>query len=83
MLESALAVREYVSGLSFDQYWDDYKTRDAVAMRLIVLGEAAKRLDEAIVAKFPSIAFTDIRATRNRIAHDYSRLNFRIVWEIS
>lgn len=83
MLESAQAVRDYVSGFSFDQFWDDYKTRDAVAMRLIVLGEAARHIDDATVAKLPTIPFSDIRATRNRIAHDYSKVNFRIVWEIS
>lgn len=83
MLESAHAVRDYVVGLSFDQFWDDYKTRDAVAMRLIVLGEAARHIDDKTAAKLPAIPFPDIRATRNRIAHDYSRVNFKIVWEIS
>lgn len=83
MLESAQAVRGYVAGLSFEQFWDDYKTRDAVAMRLIVLGEAARHIDDATAAKLATIPFSDIRATRNRIAHDYSKVNFRIVWEIS
>jgi uncharacterized protein with HEPN domain len=83
MLESAQAVRGYVAGLSFEQFWDDYKTRDAVAMRLIVLGEASRHIDDATAAKLPTIPFSDIRATRNRIAHDYSKVNFRIVWEIS
>lgn len=83
MLESAQAVRGYVAGLSFDQFRDDNKTRDAVAMRLIVLGEAARQVDDATTAKLPTIPFPDIRATRNRIAHDYSKVNFRIVWEIS
>lgn len=83
MLESAHTVRDYVVGLSFDEFWDDFKTRDAVAMRLIVLGEAARHVDPATVAKLPAIPFADIRATRNRIAHDYSRVNFKIVWEIS
>ena len=83
MLESAHAVRGYVAGLSFEQFWDDYKTRDAVAMRLIVLGEAARHIDASTAAKLPAIPFPDIRATRNRIAHDYSRVNFKVVWEIS
>ncbi len=83
MIESAQAVHGYVAGLSFGQFWDDYKTRDAVAMRLIVLGEAARHIDDATAALLPAIPFPDIRATRNRIAHDYSRVNFKVVWEIS
>lgn len=83
MLESAQAVRGYVAGFSFDRFWDDLKTRDAVAMRLIVLGEAARHIDGATTANFPTISFPDIRSTRNRIAHDYNRVNFRIVWDIA
>jgi uncharacterized protein with HEPN domain len=83
MLESAQAVRDYVAGFSFDRFWDDFKTRDAVAMRLIVLGEAARRIDAATAAKLPTIPLSDIRSTRNRIAHDYNRVDFRIVWDIS
>ena len=81
MLESARFVRGYVAGLSFDQFWDDYKTRDAVAMRLISIGEAARHVDDATVAKLPAIPFPDIRAMRNRIAHHYHRVDFKIVWE--
>ena len=83
MIEAAYAVRGYVAGFSFDQFWDDYKTRDAVAMRMIVLGEAARHVDDATAAKLPIIPFSDIRAMRNRIAHDYTKVDFRIVWEIS
>jgi uncharacterized protein with HEPN domain len=39
--------------------------------------------DDAKAARFPNIPFGDIRATRNRIAQDYNRVNFRIVWGIS
>lgn len=83
MLESALMVRGYVAGFSFEQFWEDGKTRDAVGMRLIVLGEAARHIDDATAAKLPAIPFSDIRAMRNRIAHDYDKVNFRIVWDIS
>lgn len=83
ILESAQTVRGYVAGFSFDRFWDDFKTRDAVAMRLIVLGEAARHIDSDTAANFPTISFPDIRSTRNRIAHDYNHVNFRIVWDIS
>jgi hypothetical protein len=34
MLESAKQAAGYVAGMSFEQFWDDQKARDAVAMRL-------------------------------------------------
>lgn len=83
MLESARAVSGYVAGFSFEQFWDDYKTRDAVAMRLITVGEAAGKVDEPIVAALPTIPFPKIRATRNRIVHDYGTVDFNVVWKIT
>lgn len=81
MLESARFVRDYVAGMSFDDFWDDCKTRDAVAMRLIAVGEAARYVDDATAAALPSIPFRDVRSMRNRIAHHYRRVDFKIVWE--
>lgn len=81
MLESAHFVRDYVAGMSFDDFWDDYKTRDAVAMRLIAVGEAARYVNDATVAALPAVPFPDIRAMRHRIAHHYRRVDFKIVWE--
>ena len=42
MLESARFVRDYVAGMSFDDFWEDDRTRDAVAMRIIAIGDGRK-----------------------------------------
>ena len=83
MLESARIVRDYVDGLTFDDFWDRPQTRDAVAMRLIVIGEAAGKVDTATEAAIPGVPFPKIRATRNRIVHDYGKVDFTIVWKIT
>ncbi|MBI5768596.1 MAG: DUF86 domain-containing protein [Verrucomicrobia bacterium] len=83
MLESARIVRDYVAGLTFDDFWDRGQTRDAVAMRLTVIGEAAGKVDAATVAALPAVPFPKISATRNRIVHDYGKVNFNIVWQIT
>jgi len=70
-----------VHGLTFDKFWDDQKTRDAVAMRLHVMGESAKKLKTETAAALGILPVEKIRGMRNRIAHDYGRVNFRIVWK--
>jgi uncharacterized protein with HEPN domain len=57
--------------------------RDAVAMQLLVLGEAARRLPETVRVSAPDVPWAQIIATRNRIAHGYSGLNWIIVWDIA
>lgn len=79
--DSAKQAVAYVRGMTFEQFWDDQKTRDAVAMRLHVMGETTKKLQLGTVAKLGLMPVEQIRGLRNRIAHDYGRVNFRIVWQ--
>jgi len=83
MLESARQATSYVSGQTFDQFWDDPKTRDAVAMRLTIVGEAARNVSPATAAAIPKVPFHQIRGLRNRIAHTYDQVDFREVWKIT
>jgi uncharacterized protein with HEPN domain len=76
-------LQKYVEGVSFEAFWDDSEKRDAVAMRLSVIGEAARHVTPATASKLPAIPFPAVRGLRNRIAHDYKRVNYRVVWEVT
>lgn len=83
MMESAGQALSYVAGMTFDQFWDDSRTRDAVAMRLTVVGEAARNVSAAAAAKLPAVPFHQMRGLRNRMAHAYGQVDFREVWKIT
>ncbi len=83
MLEAARLIRAYLRKVSFDDFWHDSEKRDAVAMRLSVIGEAASRVSPATQKVLSTIPFTKIRGLRNRIAHDYGSIDFRLVWEVT
>ena len=57
--------------------------RDAVALRISVLGESAHKVDKVTEAALPGVPFKSIRGMRNRIAHDYGAVDFRIVWTVT
>ncbi|MBP9901164.1 MAG: DUF86 domain-containing protein [Verrucomicrobia bacterium] len=83
MSDSAKQAMGYIKGMTFEQFWEDQKTRDAVAMRLQVIGEAAKHITAATSAALPKVPFTHIRGMRNRISHDYGGVNFKVVWKVA
>jgi uncharacterized protein with HEPN domain len=83
MLEAARLIRSYVAGVAFDEFWHNNEKRDAVALRLSVLGESAHKIDQATETALPSIPFKTIRGMRNRIAHDYGAVDFKIVWAVT
>jgi uncharacterized protein with HEPN domain len=80
MLESAAAIRDYMAGISAEAFWLDGQKRDAVTMRIGVIGEAARHVSTETASKLKGIAFPQIRAMRNRITHDYKGIDFREVW---
>jgi len=83
MLESARAIGRYMQGVTFDQFWDNGEKRDAVAMRIAALGDAARNVTKITEAEIPAVPFGNIRGMRNRIAHDYGKVNFREVWKVA
>jgi uncharacterized protein with HEPN domain len=83
MLESARLIRGYVAGVGWEEFWQNSEKRDAVALRISVLGEAARKIDQATEAAPPGIPFESIRGTRNRIAQDYGAVDFKIVWAVT
>ena len=83
MLESAESVARYMSGVTFEQFWNDCEKRDAVALRLSMIGEAARHVADKTAAALPAVPFKAIRGMRNRITHDYGAIDFRIIWEVT
>jgi uncharacterized protein with HEPN domain len=83
MLEAARLIRGYMAGVSFEDFWHNSEKRDAVALRISVLGESSHRIDKATETAVPGIPFKSIRGMRNRIAHDYGAVDFKIVWAVT
>jgi uncharacterized protein with HEPN domain len=83
MLEAARLIQGYMAGVTFDEFWHNSEKRDAVSMRISVLGESAHKIDKATEAALPGIHFKGIRGMRNRVAHDYGAVDFKIVWAVT
>jgi uncharacterized protein with HEPN domain len=83
MLEAARLIRGYMDGVTFEDFWHNSEKRDAVALRMSVLGESAQKISKIFEAALPSIPFKEIRGMRNRFAHDYGAVDFKVVWEVT
>jgi uncharacterized protein with HEPN domain len=83
ILEAARLIRNYTSGVTFEEFWKNSEKRDAVALRISVLGESAQKIDRATESALANIPFKGIRGMRNRFAFDYGAVDFRIVWAVT
>ena len=82
ILEAIGNIREYVSGLDYDAFARDKKTRDAVVRNLEIIGEAAVRLPETLRAGAPEIEWRKIMGLRNVLAHQYFGVSLPILWDV-
>lgn len=82
MLGSINAILDYTDGINYEAFLDDRKTRDAVIRNLQVLGEAANRVPKAARDESPEIEWMRIIRSRHILVHDYSGIDYEIVWRI-
>ena len=83
MLDSAHAIQKYMEGVTSDAFWEDAEKRDAVTMRISVIGEAARFILPPTAAMLPEIPFPKIRGMRNHITHDYKGVDYTEVWNVT
>jgi uncharacterized protein with HEPN domain len=75
----------FVENLPKSDFLRDEKTKFAVAMAFIRIGEGASRIERRspeFIADHPDWPWNEMRAMRNRSAHGYEELNFDLIWEM-
>jgi uncharacterized protein with HEPN domain len=84
MLRASRQATSFVEDMREQEFLADERTQQAVAMSLIVIGEAATRLKrdhKDFLARHPDLPYQLMVGLRNRIAHGYYDLDFRVVWQ--
>jgi len=81
ILDAITAVEKYVKGMTYEDFIADRKTVDAVVRNLIIIGEAAAHVPEEICQLRREIPWTDMRAMRNFVVHEYFGVSDKILWD--
>jgi len=82
MLLAARRVRAYMEGVDRERLEADAVLQDPVAHRLQILGEAASRVSPSTRESHPGLPWREMTGLRNRIVHEYSRVDLDIIWEV-
>ena len=81
ILDAISAIRNYVGGMTYEDFAADRKTVDAVIRNLIIIGEAAVHVPEEICGLRPEIPWPDMRTMRNFVVHEYFGVSDKILWD--
>ena len=71
----------FTNALDFFQN-DDQIQFNASLLLLINIGEQSNRLSENLRSKYAKVPFQEIRGLRNRVAHDYTGIDYEMVFDI-
>lgn len=83
MLDSAREAQAFVEGKSRDDLSSDRLLALGVVKAIEVVGEAARGVSHTMQAAHPDVAWREIVGMRNRLVHDYTEINFDIVWQVA
>jgi uncharacterized protein with HEPN domain len=81
ILVAAKLAAGYISGKSRAQFMADVECQDAVIRRLMIIGEAAKRISEATQGALANLPWHEMVSMRNVMIHGYDDIDLNIVWD--
>ncbi|MGD0828462.1 MAG: HepT-like ribonuclease domain-containing protein [Desulfobaccales bacterium] len=82
IIESIGKIHLYIKGMSFEDFYSDPRTIDAVNRNLGVIGETANIIPEDIKNNYSGIEWSRIIGLRNILIHNYSNVDLEIIWDI-
>jgi uncharacterized protein with HEPN domain len=82
ILEAISRVETYTEGTTLDEFSGNQMMQDAVVRNLEIIGEAVKRLPDALRKKYPDIEWKKIAGLRDILAHAYFGIDIDIIWDV-
>ena len=84
LLDILIAARKalkFLEGMTWEAFEQSDLHQSAVIRPLEIIGEAARRVSQQTRAAHPEIPWEQMIGMRNRLIHEYFRLNLAMVWE--
>jgi uncharacterized protein with HEPN domain len=75
-------VLRYSQNFQRDNFRQDDEKQAAVLYRLVIIGEATKRLSKDFRDKHSIIPWRQMAELRDVVVHDYDELDFDILWNV-
>ena len=82
IIDAADEIENFIIGItSFADFMNDRRTVRAVERCLLIISEAAKKLDDAGSALCPEQPWADIRGIGNHLRHEYDQIHESLIWK--
>lgn len=81
ILIAARKVQKFTEGVTWDNFRESDLLQNAVMRSLEVIGEAARCVSDETKGQHPEIPWRELVGLRNRLIHEYFRIDVAKVWD--
>ena len=81
ILIAARKAMKFVEGIDRNEFEDDELIQNAVMRPLEIIGEASARISKEFRKTHTQIPWREMVGLRNRLIHEYFRIDFGAVWD--
>jgi uncharacterized protein with HEPN domain len=82
ILSAAADLSEFMRAASFEDFCSNKALRYAMLHALTVIGEASSKISLELRERHREVPWQRVAAVRHRIVHDYSRLDYELLWQV-
>jgi uncharacterized protein with HEPN domain len=82
LLEAATRIELRTTGMSFEDYQEDWVTRDVVERKFERISEASRHIPQDLKARHPTIGWRLIADLGNVLRHAYDQIVDERIWQI-
>jgi uncharacterized protein with HEPN domain len=82
ILSAAADLSEFMRAASFEDFCSNKALRYAMLHALTVIGEASSKISLELRERHHEVPWQRVAAVRHRIVHDYSRLDYELLWQV-
>lgn len=79
--DSISTILSYTEGITYEQLLSDRKTREAIILNFVVIGEAIKKIPVEIIDRYPDVPWKEFAGMRDKMVHGYFSISPSIMWE--
>jgi uncharacterized protein with HEPN domain len=82
IVQAAQQIQRYTNNMTRAEFDADDKTQAAVLYRILIIGEATKRISQGFREDYPHIPWKEMAGMRDVVSHAYDRINLNVVWDV-
>ena len=82
IIENIIMIENSTKGVSFADFLNNLELRDATIRRLEIIGEACRNISRQTRESHPEVEWSGAIGTRDRVIHQYFRIDFDVVWNV-